>query len=622
MKKSILATAIVSLYAPALFAQDTDSTKVDETIVVTANRFEQTQSSTLATMSVIDRSQIEAIQADTALDVLQTLPGVEIVKQGTKGNTSSIFLRGTSTAQTLVLVDGVKVNSPAAGGATIGLIPAFAIEKIEVIRGPRASIYGADAVGGVISITTVPSSGESVHELSLTGGSDYYNSEGFRSVGKLSDKTQGSFVVNNEGSKGYNISTSVPEDENYGYDSQVLFGSLSHKITNNWIASFNGYKQSSSNEFQRFASKNETEQDFYTVAGKIDYSQDSFQTNVQISQTHDELATRDAAKTNPQAILTAKRTSVSWLNSYSPTSNVTLNAGVDYYQENADRGGSNTTNYEETKRHNTGVFATSLVKINPVILELSIRNDDDSSYGNNTTWGVAAGVNVTDSMILSASHGTAFRAPTFNDLYWPSSPSDQGNPDLKPEASASSEVSLQGFHTFASWSISAYQTEIEDLIEWAPIDPNDLMSKWTPSNVSEAEIKGIELAVEFDTGIVHHTVSADWKDPKNKTNGAQLMNRAKQNYSWIGSLQWEDFQSSLVANYVGERPDSSTTSQNMMDAYFTVDLALKYDMTENLTTRFKVSNLFDEDYETSADQSGGYFIGPERSYYAGIDYRF
>ncbi|RAH26564.1 TonB-dependent receptor plug domain-containing protein, partial [Vibrio vulnificus] len=155
MQKSLLAIAMASLLTPIsyLHAQEVQT---NDTVVVTANRFEQVESSVLASISVVTKAEIEQLNVTTALDILKTLPGVEVNSQGGKGQISSLFLRGTSSKHTLVLVDGVKINSATAGGAELGLIPAFAIEQIEVVRGPRAAIYGSDAIGGVIHIKTIP----------------------------------------------------------------------------------------------------------------------------------------------------------------------------------------------------------------------------------------------------------------------------------------------------------------------------------------------------------------------------------------------------------------------------------------------------------------------------------
>lgn len=148
MQKSALAIALASLLTPISYLHANEA-QPQETVVVTANRFEQVESTVLASMSVVTKADIEKLNVTSALDVLKTLPGVEVNTQGGKGQVSSIFLRGTSSKHTLVLVDGVKINSATAGGASLGLIPAFAIEQIEVVRGPRAAIYGSDAIGGL-----------------------------------------------------------------------------------------------------------------------------------------------------------------------------------------------------------------------------------------------------------------------------------------------------------------------------------------------------------------------------------------------------------------------------------------------------------------------------------------
>lgn len=146
MKKSLLAISVASLLTPISYSY-AQEVQTNDTIVVTASRFAQPESSVLASMSVITKAEIEKLNVTSALDVLKTLPGVEVNSQGGKGK-SAAFLRGTSSKHTLVLVDGVKINSATAGGASLGLIPAFAIEQIEVVRGPRAAIYGSDAIGG------------------------------------------------------------------------------------------------------------------------------------------------------------------------------------------------------------------------------------------------------------------------------------------------------------------------------------------------------------------------------------------------------------------------------------------------------------------------------------------
>ncbi|MFA0068337.1 TonB-dependent receptor [Vibrio breoganii] len=621
MKKSILATAIVSLYAPALFAQDTDSTKVDETIVVTANRFEQTQTSALASVSVVEREQIEQLQADSAYDVLKTLPGVEVRGQGTKASNNSVFLRGSNSNQTLILLDGVRLNT-AAGGTynTLGLIPAFAIERIEVVRGPRAAVYGADAIGGVIAIITKPSN-ESVHELTLNGGSNNYHQEGWRSAGDLSDSAQGHIVVSNEGSKGYNI-TDQDIDQDFGYKSQFATGGVTKQINNDWSAGFNGVWQRYENQYvgdfgpAGTAKRQETES--YIVSGNVNYQVEDFNSSLQVNFSAEEQSDGDDVTNAPRSFIDSKRTSVLWVNTYTGIDAVTLNGGVDYSYDEANNSGeiygTPVQDFTENTRNNTGVFVTTAIDLSPVLVEASVRHDENSAYGGNTTWGIGAGWFITDSIQLTSNYGTAFRAPTFFDLFYSDAFGGSGNPDLEPEKSESFEVGLNGYYDLFTWQLVAYQNDIENLIVADPLT-------FVPSNVEEARIQGIELSIDFDTGPVHHVLVGDWKDPQDRTNDRQLDRRAKQNYKWIAGYNYEALGLSLATNYTGERPDAKGTVE--LDSYITVDFAGSYQVTDNLDVKFKVDNLFDEEYKTSYDSFNQfYWVGAERSYYAGINYRF
>ncbi|MBM7034948.1 TonB-dependent receptor domain-containing protein [Vibrio ulleungensis] len=638
MKITPLASKVASLClcaplftSPFVFAQDTSDEPVELTISYTANRFEQPTASVLASVSTVTREQIETLNADSALDVLRTLSGVEVASQGTRGSTTGVFLRGTNSNQTVVLVDGVRINSPSSGAAQFGLIPAFAIEKIEVIRGPRAAVYGSDAIGGVISITTIPSNNDSVNEIALNGGSNRYNQQAWRTVGQISDKTSGSFVVNNESDAGYNSNQAGPDDEEYGYSTQSLFGNLNHQFNEQWSAAFNGYTANNTAEFWGYDPntftnvKDETTQQFYSVAGSVAFKQNNYRSVVQYNLTNDELGTRDVEKTRAEAIISAKRHTVSWINTVLPTDYLTLNVGLDFYKEYADQSGANDANFANNKKDNAAIFATSLLDFGDTILELSARYDDNSAFGDHLTWNAAAGYYLTDSIQLTAGAGTAFKAPTFNDLYWPEDPYGVGNPDLKPETSISGEIGIRGQHDKFDWSLAAYSSTIEDLIEWMPVDDANPFGQWTPTNVSEAEIKGIELEVAFDTGPVEHQLVGDWKDTENVTTGEQLIRRAKQNYKWVGTYRIGALSTTLDTQYVGERLDASG---DMMDAYTLVNLAAIYQFTDNFKANVKINNLLDKDYETSyygSDFVTGekfYYVGPERSFYAGLNYKF
>lgn len=612
MNKSLLAIAVASLLSPIsnLHAQEASA---DETMVVTANRFEQDIKSTLAPISIITRQDIASLRAQSAFDVLKTLPGIEINSLGSKSNETSIFIRGTASKHTLVLLDGVRLNSATAGGASIGLIPASAIEKIEVVRGPRAAIYGSDAVGGVISISTIPEGG-SIHEGTLATGSNNSNQQTWRSVGQLSETTKGNFLYNREKSDGYRIYEGAGSEEESGYDSEVILGSLNHQVNDQFSVFLSGFSQGSESEYADAygGPKKVSEVDAYSLSTGTRFSKGDFLSSLELGLMKTVGADGNADGTTAKTEISSKRESVSWVNTYTVSQGIVVNGGVDYYKEHASRGAANTTSYEKETKDNKAIFITSSASfLDAGTVEASVRYDDDSAFGGHDTWNLAAGYYVTDSIEAIASIGTAFKAPTFNDLYWPGS----GNPDLKPETSESKEVGLRGYHNAFDWSVTGYQTDIEDMIDWAPTPAGP----WVPSNVDNVEIKGLEVEVSFEVASISNRIVADWKDPKDKKDGSQLIRRAKENFKWVAAYQYEDFDLGINVNYTGDRKDKSGET---LKAYTTADIGLGYQVTDSLSTDLRLSNVFDEEYKTALGANGNYYIGEGRAYYLSASYQF
>ncbi|MEF3023154.1 TonB-dependent receptor [Vibrio mimicus] len=613
MQKSLLAITLASLLTPISYLHASEA-QPQETVVVTANRFEQAESSVLASISVVTKADIEKLNVTSALDILKTLPGVEVNSQGGKGQISSIFLRGTSSKHTLVLVDGVKINSATAGGASLGLIPAFAIEQIEVVRGPRAAIYGSDAIGGVIHIKTIPDSRETKHDANLGYGNDDHSSLAWRSTGQLNDSTQASFVFSDEKSDGYRVNEVAPSSDSHGFQSQTLFGALRHDINDAWYVQFNGYQLSSdvgyANQFSGV--KNESNTDFYSVAGALNFHKDNYASQLMVSRSDNESWDGVETGTVAKTALFSSRNSVSWLNHWTVIPTLNLAAGIDYDQEHARQGGANSSNYSKTEKDNKAAYVTAQFSKDIITAEASIRYDDDSAFGDQTTWNLGFGVAPSEYVEFVASTGTGFKAPTFNDLYWPGS----GNPDLKPETSKSSEVGIRSHLSFIQIEISAYRNEIEDMIDWAPTGPG---GAWIPSNIDNAKIEGIEIEALFETGVIEHRVSAEWKDPRDTSDDSLLIRRARENFSWVSTYTADNFGLSAVANYVGDRKDSTGKT---MDAYTVLDLSANYKLTEAITLGARVGNIFDKEYQTAHSSGGKYYLGEGRNWFATVNYRF
>ncbi|MDC0612464.1 TonB-dependent receptor [Vibrio sp.] len=617
MKKSALAMAVAASlfsYASTSYAASDSAQTTDDTVVVTANRFEQKEDSVLASTTVITKDEISTTRANSVLDLLKTLAGVEVVSSGGKSQTTSIFMRGSGSKHTLVLVDGIRVNSLTSGDSSIGLVPAFAVEKIEIIRGPRAAAYGSDAIGGVISITTTDNY-NSEHKARAGYGSHDHSLLGWKSAGELTDSTKGEFIISQEKSDGYKVFSAAPSGDTHGYKAQTFIGHLDHSLNDNWSLQLSGFKSDSYSEYAGGTSaKQKTDTDLEMLAGIVKYSRDIYSSELQLSTRYNEDKSGAADDSDAKSILRTRRNSLSWLNGLAISDFSFAQLGLEYNQDKADRLGDYSSNYGETEKHTQSVFATSSSNFNDFTFELSARYDDSSSFGGHSTWNTGLGYWLTDELEVVGSYGTAYKEPTFNDLYWPAGTYSEGNPNLKPESSESREIAIRGYHSSLSWELSAYRTDIEDMIEWASVG-----SVYTPSNVSQARIDGIELTIKFETGPVSHKLVADWKDPVDSSDGSQLDKRAKNKYSWEMLYSHNAWEGSVVTNYTGSR----VSSGEWLDSYITVDASLSYDVTSNFNVGLKVENLFDENYQTGYYSSySAYYVGDERNIFAELEYKF
>jgi vitamin B12 transporter len=520
MKPSIAVVALtssLSLYSSLTFAQASSSTDSD-TMVVTANRFDQKSASVLASTTVITHQQITTLQVNSALDVLKSLAGIEVVSYGGKAQDTSIFMRGTSAKHTLILLDGVRINSLTSGGSSIGLIPAFAIERIEVIRGPRAAAYGSDALGGVISITT-NADYQSHHQAHVGYGSHNHSLLGWQSTGALNDTTQGEFLVAQEKSDGYRVVDSAPAGDTHGYKAQTYLGHLRHRFNDQFLLQLSGYKQDSDYEYDSYGTKYRSNGNQQVLAGILKYHQANVSSELQLSSYYNESKFGQADDSDSKDILAQRKNTISWLNGLVLQDISHLQFGLEYSQDKAERLGAYSSNYGQTKKHTQSVFMTSSSDIDNITFELSGRYDDSSSFGRHSTWNTGIGYWLTDNIQMLASVGTGYKEPTFNDLYWPSSAYTVGNPDVKPESSLSREIGLRGqLSHLVQWNLSVYRNDIKDMIAWAERDDG----KYAPSNVDRARIEGIELGVNFSTGPIQHQLQADWKDPTDAT-GIKIM---------------------------------------------------------------------------------------------------
>lgn len=627
MNKSILAVAVMSLLPYASFTQAQQSS-ADETVVVTANRFEQPKSSVIASTDVITKQQIEQLQLKTLTEALKWLPGVQVAHNGGQGQSSSVFIRGSSSSHIIVLLNGVRLGSSTTGSANFTGIPLTGVEKIELVRGARAAIYGADAIGGVINIVTnVDGNQENQGQVSAGLGTDQYYQGQAASYVRLGNKGWFKAGLNLESADGFDVTsaeyTPTQPDED-GFKRQDLSLELGAQFNQNWTGRVSGFYSDSDSEYDGYLSlgmlsPDEQQNKLYNVAAQLEFNAEQWFSSLTVAQNRDESAQVNGEF--PGSTIVTDRFVANWLASYEVNNNFKLLGGLEYLKDSVadsklyDVYSSKFNSYDGEERKNVAAYLSSIIQIENLALEAGVRLDDNDVYGNYTTWQLGAGYNINSAFRLIASAGTAFKTPTYNDLYWPG----YGNPELKPEESLSYEGGFEVYSDIIDVKVVGYHTEIDNLISY--------QGKGTELESSDATIEGVEITAMFDTGPLSHSVSVDLLDTDNPVNVAswgqpakieskELSRRAEEVYKWLVSYQHQAFQADLAYMYQGKRFDD-TKNLTELDSYSLVDLSLSYEVTEQLIVQAKVANLFDEEYETASN-----YNSQERAYYLNARYKF
>ncbi|WAF60288.1 TonB-dependent receptor [Aeromonas caviae] len=591
MSKTLLAAALLPT---AAFAQQL-TIPVNPTMVVTANRVEQPASTVLAPVMVIERAEIEARQVQSLPDLLKTLPGVQITTLGGRGHVSSLFIRGTNSNHSLVLMNGRPVAAMVAGTPDLSQIPLDNIERIEYIRGPRAAVYGANAIGGVINPIS-KTSAKNGSETHLKGGvgSHGYGQGQVRTVQALGEQTDMNLLVGYERTDGFDVVAGAQQPDRDGFDSLNGQFGLNHAFNDAWSADFNAQGYDNQTEMDDpYMSSDQSRVQAFQYDGGLKYQSGALSSRLEASYGENKLKSwwESNGESSAEPIHTGL-TRFSWINNWSGVEGLSLTGGADWQQEQMK---SDSRSYGQSfnapDRDNTGLFAVASYRWQALLGELSGRTDDNDQYGRNNTWSAAAGLDINENHNIRLSYGTAFKAPTFLDLYYPG----YENPDLKPEESKNLELDFSGRYTAWDWSVNLYRNEIENLISC-----QSAFSTCKPGN-TDAEIRGVEVALGLETGPLHHDLSFDYTKTEDKNEGdQQLLRRAKQKASWLTQAQLGPVDLSTELLYVGKRDDKNFSSfpaeRVVLGSYTLVNLGASYEVLPQLTLGGRIDNLFDRDY--------------------------
>ncbi|MCP3870167.1 MAG: TonB-dependent vitamin B12 receptor [Gammaproteobacteria bacterium] len=594
---ALLALTLVPDYASAIEQLDTMN--------VTATRTARTADETLASVTVITRQDIEKSQAQEVVQLLDALPGISLDNYGGYGKTTSLHLRGTNANQVLVLIDGVRIGSASLGETAWQHLPVSQVERVEVVRGPLSHLYGSDAIGGVIQIFTR----KGAQGLRVDGEAGYGTYETFRGDLGLSggnDTTDFSVRIAYMDTEGFDAMVNNNPDKD-GYRNTSLSGSLHHRFQNGLKLQLTALRAEGNNRYDdQWNPIGDYDEDFVqqTLTGRALYSPtDWWDTSVSVGESRDE--SEGYVDNRHNYTFKTRRPQASWQNDFTVGEDNILTAGLDYLRDELD---SDIT-YDEDSRHIYGVFGQYQASIGSSDFNIGLRYDDNEAYGGHTTGNIAWGYNVDETLRLVASYGTAFRAPTFNELYYPSS----GNPDLDPEKSESLEMGVEGARKWGNWSVRAYRTQIDNLISWAPIAPGSWI--WKPQNVNSAEIEGLEAALTARVLGWQMTGSVTLLDPRDERTGNLLPGRSKRFLRLDADRRFASTGVGATFRAHSYRYDDPANNIRL-PGYGLLDLRLVQPLAKGWSIKAQIKNLFDKEYQTRSR-----YNEPGRELFVSVVYR-
>ncbi|MCS6947569.1 MAG: TonB-dependent receptor [Steroidobacteraceae bacterium] len=607
----LLAVCVVSPAAAQADAAQAKSKALEE-VVVTASRRPESLATTLASVSVVTRADIETRQYATFDRLLNDLPGMAIGNNGGLGKSTSLFIRGAESDHNLVLINGLRWGSATLGLAALQDIPLELIERVEIVRGPRSSLYGADALGGVVQIFTrrAPEGTGLRTELVAGYGS---NSTQRASVGFGGGTTRGDwqFGVSWLKSDGTNACrgfgapifagcfTNEPDDDGYRNAALSLRG---------------GFEVGAAARVDLFASGTDGRVEFDgSFSNNAEFRQLALgvaltasvgvngRFTVQLGRSTDD--TENFANRTFSSRFETTRDSASFQWDASLTDAFGFVAGVDYGRDRVD----STTVFAERSRRTVGVYGQGEMRAGAHVIQLGARYDDNEQFGSETTGSVGWGWSFAPNWRLTAAASTGFKAPTFNELYFPGF----GNPNLKPETSESLELGVRWSRDSGWLALTIYQNRIDDLIGFG--------ANFIPVNVDEARIRGLELTGQFTLANWQLRGSAEWLDPENRSPGAnlgrQLPRRPKEALRADIARRVGAWTFGARALYQGERFDNLSNTRRM-SSFVTVDGRIEWQATDSLRLQARVDNAFDREYETAL-----FFPQPGREWHVTVRYQ-
>ncbi|MCY7371882.1 MAG: TonB-dependent receptor [Polaromonas sp.] len=583
------------------FSQSGATPQLKET-VVTASRVATPVTDVIADVSIIDRETLERAGQSSLRDLLAQQPGVQIVSNGSYRSSTGVFLRGASSSQTIVLIDGIRVGSATLGTASIENFPLARIERIEILRGAASALYGPDAVGGVIQIFTR----EPTDALVLSAGAGF-GSDGQRqadasirgsagiigySLGVSREKAKGISAISNPASSNFN-----PDAD--GFTSSSVDARLTAKINPDHGLTLSLLRSDSEYQFDgmpfpnplgltRLTSDARAKPQINNATVKWDAQWVPRWKSTVTAGTSDEESVSEYYRVSDGAFggrskFDTKRKQLTWQNDIKLDKDV-----LSLMVENRSEAVDSSTNYlvkERDVRSALVSYALNRERWNALAV---VRNDKNSQFGSFNNWALSAGYRLTEGLRAVASAGTSFQAPTFNQLYFPGF----GNPALVPQRNRATEAGLKYQQGNLALGAVVYQNDIQGFII-----PS------TNAQSSLAVLRGVTLSVDVQAGPTSYSLSYDYADPRSyssipASNDRRLVRVAQNLLNARINHRLGDVSVFGELRLSSDREDNNLTftGRDTLPGYSALNVGMNWKIQKNVSLLARVNNLTDKQY--------------------------
>jgi|Deesub1362B_J571_1020462.scaffolds.fasta_scaffold00011_236 vitamin B12 transporter len=579
-------------------------------IVVTATKMEEPEKETTQDITIITAEEIRKRGVEFVVDILRQVSDINVVQNGGFGKNATLFLRGGSPNQTVIMIDGVKVKSPTTGSFDFSGLTVDDIERIEIVKGAQSTLYGSEAMAGVINIITKRGKGKPKITLTLQGGS-YTTAKTSFDLSGSSSAVDYRVTASYFNTKGISAAKAGTEDDSYrnvSFSTKVGINPFENLFVDLNLRYYRDTSELDSFEFgvgmvDDLNFTQEGEHYLFSVKGNLSLT-DNYEQILNVSFVKDYLSFKDPDTLFNNATIDTNMKSIDWQHNIY-FDGVVLTAGAEYRKES----GENVGNFDVTVDAKAVYLNTKVTLLHRnLIINAGARYDDHEFGGNRITYRTGLLYRFPFyGLRLRASYGTGFRAPTLNELFFPFF----GNLELKPEKSRSFdiEVSKDFYNGLFTLSANYFEQRYRDLIEYD-------FNTFTAQNIGKAEVKGFEIESEIrpfeGLAIVASYTNLDAED---KDTGAPLTRRPHHKFVVNTTYVLNRLMLHAQFLYVSERYDAATDRD--LSSFSLVNLSGSYELKENLSFFARIDNLLDEDYE----EAGGYST-PGRCLFGGLRVTF